>query len=52
MEKPIITVVGSINMDLVVTAMKRPEAGETMLGEDFYSSPVAKGPIRQLLRHV
>ena len=43
MEKPIITVVGSINMDLVVTAMKRPEAGETILGEDFYTSPGGKG---------
>lgn len=43
MRKPIITVVGSINMDLVVTAMKRPEAGETILGEDFYSNPGGKG---------
>ncbi|WP_172370120.1 ribokinase [Sporosarcina jiandibaonis] len=43
MEKPIITVVGSINMDLVVTAMKRPEAGETILGNDFYTSPGGKG---------
>lgn len=43
MEKPIITVVGSINMDLVVTAMKRPDAGETILGEDFYTSPGGKG---------
>ena len=43
MRKPIITVVGSINMDLVVTASKRPAAGETILGENFYSSPGGKG---------
>jgi ribokinase len=43
MGKPIITVVGSINMDLVVSAMKRPEAGETILGKDFYTSPGGKG---------
>lgn len=43
MGKPIITVVGSINMDLVVTAIKRPEAGETILGQDFYTSPGGKG---------
>lgn len=30
-------------MDLVVAAAKRPEAGETILGEDFYTSPGGKG---------
>ncbi|AOV09218.1 ribokinase [Sporosarcina ureilytica] len=30
-------------MDLVVTAAKRPEAGETLLGEKFYTSPGGKG---------
>ncbi|MBS2967905.1 ribokinase [Metabacillus sp. KIGAM252] len=38
-----ITVIGSSSMDLVVTAAKRPEAGETILGEDFKSVPGGKG---------
>ena len=43
MKKPVITVVGSINMDLFVQTDKRPAAGETVLGNDFYTSPGGKG---------
>lgn len=43
MKKPIITVVGSINMDLVVSALRRPAAGETILGTDFQTAPGGKG---------
>ena len=38
-----ITVVGSSSMDLVVTASKRPRAGETVLGESFKTVPGGKG---------
>ncbi|MCF3942841.1 ribokinase [Oceanobacillus alkalisoli] len=38
-----IVVVGSTSMDLVVTANKRPGAGETILGESFYTVPGGKG---------
>ncbi|MBY7144466.1 ribokinase [Virgibacillus sp. NKC19-3] len=41
--KPVISVVGSINMDLVVSAYKRPSAGETILGKDFQTVPGGKG---------
>lgn len=43
MKKPVITVVGSINMDLFIMTDRRPKAGETVLGNDFYSSPGGKG---------
>lgn len=38
-----ITVIGSINMDLVVTADKAPEAGETVMGTGFRQIPGGKG---------
>ncbi|AZB44746.1 ribokinase [Bacillus sp. FJAT-42376] len=41
MEK--ILVIGSSSMDLVVTAAKRPESGETILGESFKTVPGGKG---------
>ncbi|MDN4635889.1 MULTISPECIES: ribokinase [unclassified Bacillus (in: firmicutes)] len=38
-----IVVVGSCSMDLVVTSSKRPNAGETVLGESFKTVPGGKG---------
>ncbi|BCE04247.1 Bifunctional ribokinase/ribose-5-phosphate isomerase A [Bacillus paralicheniformis] len=38
-----ICVIGSSSMDLVVTAPKRPAAGETVLGESFKTVPGGKG---------
>ena len=38
-----IAVVGSSSMDLVVTAEKRPKAGETLIGEAFHTIPGGKG---------
>ncbi|MFP7492728.1 ribokinase [Terribacillus saccharophilus] len=41
--KPKITVIGSLNMDLTATSVKRPMAGETILGERFETFPGGKG---------
>ncbi|MGC8227652.1 ribokinase [Pseudobacillus badius] len=38
-----IAVIGSSSMDLVVTSAKRPEAGETVLGDSFKTVPGGKG---------
>ena len=38
-----IAVIGSSSMDLVVTAQKRPDKGETILGESFKIVPGGKG---------
>jgi ribokinase len=38
-----ITVLGSINMDLVTTTNKNPSMGETVLGEKFSTIPGGKG---------
>lgn len=38
-----LTVIGSINMDLVVTAPEIPKVGETILGRDFKQYPGGKG---------
>ena len=38
-----IVVVGSLNMDLVVRVSRWPEAGETLIGEDFDQVPGGKG---------
>ncbi|HEY9576668.1 MAG TPA: PfkB family carbohydrate kinase, partial [Pseudobacillus sp.] len=38
-----VAVVGSSSMDLVVTSAKRPEAGETVLGDSFKTVPGGKG---------
>lgn len=43
MKKPVITVVGSINMDLVVSIDRRPLQGETILGNHFQTIPGGKG---------
>jgi ribokinase len=42
-DKPVIVVVGSVNMDLVVRAGRMPAPGETVLGRGFVSSPGGKG---------
>ncbi|MGW4499746.1 PfkB family carbohydrate kinase, partial [Micromonospora sp. NPDC004336] len=38
-----VVVVGSANLDLVVTAPQLPRPGETVLGEDFRTVPGGKG---------
>jgi ribokinase len=38
-----ITVIGSSSIDLVVTALKRPVKGETILGDSFKTVPGGKG---------
>lgn len=38
-----IAVVGSSSIDLVVTSNRRPNAGETLIGEDFKTVPGGKG---------
>lgn len=40
---PHITVVGSLNMDFVVSVHRLPEPGETVLGRDFRMIPGGKG---------
>ena len=34
-QQPRIVVVGSLNMDLVINVERRPERGETLIGESF-----------------
>jgi ribokinase len=43
MTKPVVTVIGSINMDLVTIASRVPSQGETILGEKFHLIPGGKG---------
>lgn len=43
MSTPLIAVLGSINMDLVTTTDRRPEPGETVLGNGFTTVPGGKG---------
>lgn len=38
-----ITVVGSLNMDLIARAARIPQPGETVLGGDFHTAPGGKG---------
>ncbi len=38
-----ILVIGSLNMDLVVSADRRPKVGETILGNSFSTYPGGKG---------
>ncbi|TCI36517.1 ribokinase [Exiguobacterium sp. SH3S2] len=38
-----IVVIGSVSMDLVVTTNKRPQAGETVIGNTFQTVPGGKG---------
>jgi ribokinase len=42
-QQPRIVVVGSLNMDLVITVARRPERGETLLGESFGMFTGGKG---------
>ncbi|OAO77180.1 Ribokinase [Geobacillus stearothermophilus] len=43
MARPSITVIGSLNMDLVTVAARFPNQGETILGEQFLTTPGGKG---------
>ncbi len=43
MKEPIITVIGSINMDLVTSSDRIPDQGETIMGESFFNNPGGKG---------
>ncbi|MFB9277931.1 ribokinase [Cohnella cellulosilytica] len=43
MKRPRIVVVGSLNMDLVVTADRAPQTGETLQGESVHFIPGGKG---------
>lgn len=45
-----IIVAGILNMDLIVTAMRHPKIGETILGENSLPRPAARVRIRPLLR--
>nr|NIP16999.1 ribokinase [Xanthomonadales bacterium]NIU63607.1 ribokinase [Stutzerimonas stutzeri]NIX11789.1 ribokinase [Xanthomonadales bacterium] len=38
-----VTVVGSLNMDLVARAPRIPQPGETIIGGDFRTAPGGKG---------
>ena len=40
---PKIVVLGGINMDLIAVAPKLPTQGETVIGEEFYTTPGGKG---------
>lgn len=42
-DAPIITVVGSVNMDLVVSVPRHPAPGETLIGSDYVTHPGGKG---------
>ena len=42
-DKPKIVVLGSINMDLVATMPRMPEAGETVQGDGFFTAGGGKG---------
>lgn len=41
--EPVITVVGSVNMDLVVSVPRHPAPGETLIGSDYVTHPGGKG---------
>ncbi|HEX2886092.1 PfkB family carbohydrate kinase, partial [Vineibacter terrae] len=43
MPAPKVIVVGSLNMDLIVRTPRRPEMGETVMGEDLQVLPGGKG---------
>ena len=43
MKKPKITVIGSINMDLVTKTNTIPKVGETVIGESYFTIPGGKG---------
>lgn len=41
--KPVITVIGSINMDLITVTDNFPQQGETVIGSEFQTKPGGKG---------
>ena len=41
--RPVVTVVGSVNMDLVVRVPRHPAPGETIIGSDYVTHPGGKG---------
>lgn len=41
--KPVIVVLGGINMDLVGTTQRMPAPGETVFGQSFHTAPGGKG---------
>jgi len=41
--RPVVTVVGSVNMDLVVSVPRHPAPGETIIGSDYVTHPGGKG---------
>lgn len=43
MEQPIITIVGSINMDMIIVSDKFPSKGETVIGQEYHTKPGGKG---------
>ncbi|MDQ0231469.1 ribokinase [Metabacillus malikii] len=43
MKRPKITVIGSINMDLITKTTTIPKIGETVLGQSFHTIPGGKG---------
>jgi len=43
MIKPSITVIGSINMDMITESISLPKQGETILGQDFTTNSGGKG---------
>lgn len=43
MKKPVITVIGSLNMDLVTVTERVPQKGETITGQSFSTFPGGKG---------
>lgn len=43
MERPRIAVAGSLNMDLIVSASRMPQVGETIMGEQIHYIPGGKG---------
>jgi ribokinase len=43
MMKPSVTVVGSLNMDLIVRSPRIPQPGETIIGSGFHTAPGGKG---------
>ena len=42
-KKPVVTVIGSINMDLTVSTEVVPRQGETVMGDSFETFPGGKG---------
>ena len=41
--KPVIVVLGGINMDLVGATERMPAPGETVFGQSFHTAPGGKG---------